>query len=91
MVAQACNPSYLGGGDWEDPNWWPGWAKNYETTSQPLAGCGGMHLSFQLHWEAQMGESWSRHETRPYLKNNQHQRAEGVVQMVEHCPTKCKP
>jgi hypothetical protein len=27
-VAQACNPSYSGGGDWKDHCWSPAWAKS---------------------------------------------------------------
>jgi hypothetical protein len=48
VVAHACNPSYSGGGDWEDQGSRVAWA-NSKTSSHPIkAGCGGSHLSSQL-------------------------------------------
>jgi hypothetical protein len=39
-VVQACNPSYLGGGDWEDHGF-----RLRDPSSQPMAGCGVVRLS----------------------------------------------
>jgi hypothetical protein len=47
-VVHACNPSYLGGRDWEDCCWMPVGGqpgeKDQETTSQPIVGCGGVSV-----------------------------------------------
>jgi hypothetical protein len=56
-------------------------------SSQPMAECGGMCLSLQLHREAQTG-LWSRqHKMRPNLKRITQ---EGLVQVLECLPSKCE-
>jgi hypothetical protein len=45
MVTQVYNPSYLGGGDQEDHGLRPTGQKLTRPASQPMAGCGGKHLS----------------------------------------------
>jgi hypothetical protein len=40
-VAHACNSSYLGGKDWEDPSLRPAWAKPMRPHLNQQAGCGG--------------------------------------------------
>jgi hypothetical protein len=52
-----CNPRYSGGRNWEElARDQPG-QKVRETLSQPMAWCGGVHLSSQLYGEAQIGGS----------------------------------
>jgi hypothetical protein len=36
MVAQACNPSYWGDGDWEDCSSRPAWAETRQIPCQPI-------------------------------------------------------
>jgi hypothetical protein len=52
-MTQACNPSYLVDGDWKDHGVRPAWEKS----SQDSISTGGVHLSSQLWWEAQIGVS----------------------------------
>jgi hypothetical protein len=64
VVAQACNPRYLGGRDLEVRGSRPARAKSSE---DPMAGHVGVHLSPQLRREAQTGGScsgWPRHPAR---------------------------
>jgi hypothetical protein len=61
MVAQACNPSYLGGS--EDHSSSPGQVKFSKTPSQPVAVCGGTHLSSQplrkhSRWIEDYAQAW---------------------------------
>jgi hypothetical protein len=54
-VAHACNPSYLGGWDWEDHGLSVSWGKKVsETPSQPIAGWSGMLLSSWAKQEAEI-------------------------------------
>jgi hypothetical protein len=53
-VAQACNPSYSGGRDQEDPSLRPAQARTLQGPLQPVAGC-----------KAQTEESWSSQACRP--------------------------
>jgi hypothetical protein len=70
-VAHTCNPSYLGGRNWEDPGLRPAWVKSQlnrppTLPSQPVAGPGGVCLSSQLRSSGiGLGKN-----TRPYPKNN---------------------
>jgi hypothetical protein len=83
LVAQACNPSYSGGRDWEDHN---------------LTGTMA-HLSSQLHREAQIGRPQSSmvqaYKARPCLKNNQYKRGGNMAQVEKSLPSKheaeCNP
>jgi hypothetical protein len=57
VVAHACNPNYSGGEDQGDHHSRLVPAKVQESPPQPMAECGGVHLSPQLLWEVQIGES----------------------------------
>jgi hypothetical protein len=47
MVAHMCNPTYLGGRDWESHSLSPVQTNNSRTPSQPMAGWDGACLSSQ--------------------------------------------
>jgi hypothetical protein len=52
LMAYTCNPSYLGGWDWEDHGSKPAQAKKFwDPISREKARHGGMYLSSQW-WEA---------------------------------------
>jgi hypothetical protein len=46
-MAPSCNPSYSGGGDWDDLSSRPATQKSSQDPSQQKAGCCGVHLSLQ--------------------------------------------
>jgi hypothetical protein len=54
-VANACNPRYLGGRDWEDLGSKPAWDKKFSRPISTMTGCNGICLSSQLCKEAQIG------------------------------------
>jgi hypothetical protein len=49
MVDHTHNPSCSGGGDGEDHGSRPAWAKSSRAPISIKAGCGGVHMSSQLH------------------------------------------
>jgi hypothetical protein len=51
----ACKPGYSGGGEWEDHGSRPAGQNVHVTTSQPMAECGGVQLSFQIHKRLKLG------------------------------------
>jgi hypothetical protein len=70
-VTHAYNPSYLGGWDWEDHHSRPLFRaslgkKLSRLLSQPAARYRGVHLSFQICREVQIGRSLSR---PPWVQN----------------------
>jgi hypothetical protein len=72
-VANACNPSYLGGGDQEDHCLKPALGKKFmKPLSLPVAGHWGTLLS-QLRRKRKYencGPGWRRQKAKPYLKSN---------------------
>jgi hypothetical protein len=60
MVPQAFNPCYLGGKDQEDFDMRPPLTKSSRDVILKLAGCTGVHISFQLHRQVQIEGSQSR-------------------------------
>jgi hypothetical protein len=84
---------HTGGRDWEDDGLKSAWVKLSETPpSQLISWVWLMHLPSQLHgrWnrgiatEADLGKNESS-----YLKNKA-KNAGGIVQVVEHLPSKCE-
>jgi hypothetical protein len=59
--AKSCNPSYLGGRDWEDCS-----LGLLKTPSQPMTGCSGIYMA------SSHGKKHLENKARPYLKNKQH-------------------
>jgi hypothetical protein len=96
-VAQACNPSYLGGRDGEDCGSRPAQTNVQKTPSQPMAGYSGGHLSPQATWgnmnrrievQAALEINWD-----PISKTTNAKRAGGLAQVVRGLAqvVKCLP
>jgi hypothetical protein len=61
-----------------------------KTPSQPIAGCGGRHPSSQLVGSIHASGQSRQKAQDPVSKITRTKRAGGVVQAVEHLPSKCK-
>jgi hypothetical protein len=82
-MAHTCNPSYLGGWDWEDCSLRPAWANSKTPVStNSWAWC---------HIPVKIGGSWSRMAWRPHLQNKQNKKGVGgIAQAVERLSSKHK-
>jgi hypothetical protein len=85
-VAQACNPSYLGGRDWEDCCSRPGQAKCLWDPISTNDWTWWNTSVIPAKWEAQIG-LWSGHKVRPYLKINHAKMTSRVAHVIECLPT----
>jgi hypothetical protein len=90
-VAQTCNLSYLGCGDWKDHGSRPAWTKKIcKTPFQPMIGYSSTCLSsWATHQEAQIGGLWNRMlKCGSNAKITSIKSAGGMAQVVEYLPTK---
>jgi hypothetical protein len=94
-MAQACNPSFLGGREMERITvQGQDGQKVVETPSQVVDGYSGLYLSSPLCGEAQIGGSQSglaqSYKVRPCLKNNQHRKG-WQSSSSDKAPTSVRP
>jgi hypothetical protein len=80
MVAQACNPSFMGGGDWEDHGSRPSQEKKFmrPPSSKPMAG----QVVRTCHPSYAGMPGQPRHRARPISKVTNAKRAGGVTQIA---------
>jgi hypothetical protein len=60
----------------------PSGQKVSKTLSQPMTALSDRPLSSQLHWKAQIGESWSMIKQAPISKTAKTKRAGGTAQVI---------